>query len=739
MTANRLASIVLAGLVLALAGCGGDARPRSTIALAECRLPKLPLAAQCGTLDVPENRDQPDGRRISLAVAVLPANTLHPRADPLFILAGGPGQAASFLGPFAAALTGVRKDRDIVLVDQRGTGRSSPLVCAAFKPDRDLRTMLDFDPGPKAAACARELAAQGIDAAQYTTAAWVADLDAVRAALGYARVNLWGGSYGTRVAQEYLRRHPDRVRSVVLDGVATPAMRTTLDVWPSREIALNAVFDACARSPSCAAAHPDPDARLDAIRDRLGPQGRDVALTDPRTGEALTLHLTFDQVLGALQPFTYAPELAALLPEVIGRAAADDFGPLLRRRDARDRRSRRAVEYRAALLGHLRGGHSAGVAGRRREHAGGSAHEGAGRACARGLRELAAGFESRRRDHTGRERCAGADPLGRSRSGHAARERHGSRENAAGEPPHRGARLRAHRVAARVRAAADRRVHRRSDLRHASRNLRRPLREELPAAALARPARRALVITVDTLAKAFGGRGGVRAVDGVSFTAADGEITGLLGPNGAGKTTLLRMLATLMIPDAGSARIEGHDVVRDRYAVRRRIGVLSDARGLYPRLTARENIRYYGALHGLSGAALDARIDELVGALGIAGIADRRAQGFSQGERMKVAIARALVHDPQTILLDEPTNGLDIMSIRALRDLLRGLRAEGKCLLFSTHVMQEVSALCDSIVILGRGRVVATGTAVELLAQSGQGSLEEAFVRLLGSGEGLAA
>ena len=221
MTANRLASIVLAGLALALAGCGGDARPRSTIALAECRLPKLPLAAQCGTLEVPENRDQPDGRKISLAIAVLPANTLHPRADPLFILAGGPGQAASFLGPFAAALTGVRKDRDIVLVDQRGTGRSSPLVCAAFKPDRrPADAALDFDPGPKAAACARELAAQGIDAAQYTTAAWVADLDAVRAALGYARINLWGGSYGTRVAQEYLRRHPDRVRSVVLDGVA---------------------------------------------------------------------------------------------------------------------------------------------------------------------------------------------------------------------------------------------------------------------------------------------------------------------------------------------------------------------------------------------------------------------------------------------------------------------------------------------------------------------------------------
>jgi pimeloyl-ACP methyl ester carboxylesterase len=328
MTANRLASIVLAGLVLALAGCGGETRPRSTIALAECRLPKLPLAAQCGTLEVPENRDKPDGRKISIAIAVLPANTLHPRADPLFILAGGPGQAASFLGPFAAALTGVRKDRDIVLVDQRGTGRSSPLTCAAFKSDHSLATTLEFDPAPKAAACARELAAQGIDAAQYTTAAWVADLDVVRAALGYARINLWGGSYGTRVAQEYLRRHPDRVRSVVLDGVASPAMRTTLDVWPSREVALTAVFDACAKSPACAAAHPGLAATLDAIRDRLGPRGSDVALAEPRTGKEEKFRLTFDHVLGALQPYTYAPELAALLPEVIGRAAAGDFGPL---------------------------------------------------------------------------------------------------------------------------------------------------------------------------------------------------------------------------------------------------------------------------------------------------------------------------------------------------------------------------------------------------------------------------
>ena len=245
------------------------------------------------------------------------------------------------------------------------------------------------------------------------------------------------------------------------------------------------------------------------------------------------------------------------------------------------------------------------------------------------------------------------------------------------------------------------------------------------------------MIAADGLAKSFGKRGAVQAVAGVSFTAADGAITGLLGPNGAGKTTLLRMLGTLIAPDAGSARVDGLDVVRDRYAVRRRIGVLSDARGLYPRLTARENIRYYGALHGLGGAALDQRVDVLIDVLGLRALADRRAQGFSQGERMKTAIARALVHDPHTILLDEPTNGLDIMSVRALREQLRSLRALGKCLLFSSHVMQEVAALCDTIVILGKGRVIAQGTAAELVEASRAVSLEDAFVALLGSGEGL--
>ena len=254
------------------------------------------------------------------------------------------------------------------------------------------------------------------------------------------------------------------------------------------------------------------------------------------------------------------------------------------------------------------------------------------------------------------------------------------------------------------------------------------------------------MIAAQALAKRFPPTRGRRAGDAdifavreVSFEAPDGAITALLGPNGAGKTTTLRMISTLVRPTAGRALVDGIDGAAEPLAVRARIGMLSDARGLYGRLTARENIRYYGALQGIHTDALERRIDELVQALGIAGIADRRTQGFSQGERMKVAIARALVHDPQTILLDEPTNGLDIMSTRALRALLRDLRSSGKCLLFSSHVMQEVTALCDSIVIVGHGRVIASGTAAELVAQSGEAVLEDAFVRLLGSGEGLAA
>jgi sodium transport system ATP-binding protein len=242
------------------------------------------------------------------------------------------------------------------------------------------------------------------------------------------------------------------------------------------------------------------------------------------------------------------------------------------------------------------------------------------------------------------------------------------------------------------------------------------------------------MIEVRNLHKRFGA---VTAVEDVSFSAADGVVTGLLGPNGAGKTTTLRMLYSLIKPDRGSALIDGLDVAERPMEVRRAIGVLPDARGLYPRLTAREHARYAGELHGLSGAALDKRVDELIELLDMKDIADRRAEGFSQGERMKVSLARALVHGPRNVLLDEPTNGLDVMSTRAVRNLIRGLKEKGHCILFSSHVMQEVAALCDRIVVVARGRVVANGTPDELRARTGKESLEEAFVSVIGTDQGL--
>jgi len=243
------------------------------------------------------------------------------------------------------------------------------------------------------------------------------------------------------------------------------------------------------------------------------------------------------------------------------------------------------------------------------------------------------------------------------------------------------------------------------------------------------------MIEVQDLKKSFGD---VEALRGVTFSVPDGAITGLLGPNGAGKTTTLRILTTILRPDAGSARIDGHDSVAEPEAVKRSIGALpSDSRGLYPRLTSRENIRYYGRLHGLEGADLEASIDDLVKLLDMEDVVDRRTEGFSTGQQLKVAIARALVHRPSNVLLDEPTTGLDVMSTRAMRTFVRRLRDEGKCVLFSSHVMQEVAALCESIVVVAEGAVTAAGTPDELRQATGQDDLEEAFVSAIGSAEGL--
>ena len=244
------------------------------------------------------------------------------------------------------------------------------------------------------------------------------------------------------------------------------------------------------------------------------------------------------------------------------------------------------------------------------------------------------------------------------------------------------------------------------------------------------------MIEIRDLHKAFGK---VVAVDGVTFSARDGEITGLLGPNGAGKTTTLRCLYTLMKPDRGQVLIDGIDAAADPVAVRRRLGVLPDARGLYKRLTARENIAYFGSLHGIEHATIKARTEAAIAALDMADFADRRTEGFSQGQRVKTAIARALVHDPKNVILDEPTNGLDVMATRAMRQFLKRLKSEGRCVLFSSHIMQEVAALCDRIVVIAKGRVVADESPDALRAQTGEVNLEDAFVKLIGTDEGLAA
>jgi len=243
------------------------------------------------------------------------------------------------------------------------------------------------------------------------------------------------------------------------------------------------------------------------------------------------------------------------------------------------------------------------------------------------------------------------------------------------------------------------------------------------------------VIQLEGVSKSFGS---VRALDDISFAVPDAQITGLLGPNGAGKTTALRVVYGVLRPDSGVASVDGIDLSTDRLAAQRRLGVFPHAQGLYARLTAREHILYFGRMHGMSGDVLRRRSDELVAALGMEDIADRKTEGFSQGQRVKVALARSLVHDPRNVVLDEPTNGLDVAATRQVRTLLRQLREQGRCILFSSHVMQEVSALCDRVVVIARGSVVAEGTPDDLRRQTGRESLEDAFVAAIGSEEGLA-
>ena len=242
------------------------------------------------------------------------------------------------------------------------------------------------------------------------------------------------------------------------------------------------------------------------------------------------------------------------------------------------------------------------------------------------------------------------------------------------------------------------------------------------------------MIEARSLTKSFGAVTAIRELD---LAAADGRITGLLGPNGAGKSTTLRILYTVLRPDSGTACIDGVSITAQPLEARRRIGVLPHNAGVYGQLTARENIRYFGELQGLAREVCERRAAELIELLEMQPFADRRAKGFSQGQRLKTALARALVHSPRNLLLDEPTNGLDVMAVRNLRALLVRLKSEGHCVLFSSHVMQEVAAVCDDVAVIARGRVVARGTPDEIRARAGRADLEEAFVQLVGGTEGL--
>ncbi len=246
------------------------------------------------------------------------------------------------------------------------------------------------------------------------------------------------------------------------------------------------------------------------------------------------------------------------------------------------------------------------------------------------------------------------------------------------------------------------------------------------------------MIEINKVAKSFASKKGtIEAVKSVSLTARDGQITGLLGPNGAGKTTTMRLLYGLLKPSRGSVAIDGIDIQEDKIGVRRRLGVLPDTRGLYPRLTARENVAYFAELNGLRPSDYEHELERLIDSLDMADFIDRRCEGFSQGQRTKTAIARSVIHRPQNIVLDEPTNGLDVMTTRGLRRFLLNCKAEGRCVVLSTHIMQEVAALCDHVVVIAKGEVMAQGSPESLKEQAQRESLEDAFVHLIGSEEGL--
>ena len=325
---TRAAALLLAAFTFVLAGCGAPSdtgTQRGRLAFNECRLKDLATTAWCATLEVPENAADPAGRKIGVHVALLPAYVRTRAPEPLVLLAGGPGQAASDIGKLALLLDAVRRSRDIVLVDQRGTGRSHPFGCKLFDALDPVVAMLQVAPDP----AALRTCAQGFDGdpKQYTTPAFIADLEAVRDALGAERLNLWGGSYGSRVALAYLAAHPDRIRVAILDGVAPTSMRIIQEAFVNGEAQLAQTLADCTATPACAAAYPKLDDDWQKLQ-RDFAQPVPVTFLHPRNGIPQTVDVDFLALDGALRTLLYSAEYSAMVPELVTRTAAGDIAPL---------------------------------------------------------------------------------------------------------------------------------------------------------------------------------------------------------------------------------------------------------------------------------------------------------------------------------------------------------------------------------------------------------------------------
>ncbi len=322
----RRAVLALAAAAL-VAGCAPEGPPAATLALADCRLPGLETPARCGTLEVFEDRAAASGRRIAIHVAVIPAKRRTRDPDPVVVLAGGPGQGAIALAPQVAPLfSRLLETRDLVLVDQRGTGSSHPLACESDETEGLQAVFEDALPERLVRACLEQVDA---DPRHYATPTAMADLDEVLRALGYDRVNLWGGSYGTRAALEFLRRYPARVRTVTLDGVAPAGMKLPLSFVGDGEAAFERLLGDCERDAPCKRAYPGLRAQAKALREQLGRQRARAEIADPLTGESLGVDVTQNVFLSGVFRPLYSPELASLLPFAIDRAASGDFTPLL--------------------------------------------------------------------------------------------------------------------------------------------------------------------------------------------------------------------------------------------------------------------------------------------------------------------------------------------------------------------------------------------------------------------------